>query len=242
MSLHRPSPESGSEPEGSQDGATAGGQPGGAQAELAHRERQITALRTISEGLFDHLTTDEIVREVLRVAIDVLEADVGSVRLYDPETDRLVFRYVQDPKAEELTGHAIPASQGIAGKVFRTGMPNLTHKAKEQPEFDESVDQLTGYQTESMLTVPLRRFGGDAIGVIQILNGSREFDRRDLEVLEVLSGQAGISLETARLVQEARRAELVDIIARVSHDVKNMLTPIKTGTQTLGTVLYRARA
>jgi signal transduction histidine kinase len=205
-------------------------------AELAHRERQIAALRSVSEGLFDHLSVEQLVRGVLRAAIEVLQADVGSVQLYDPQTDRLVFRYVQDPKAQQLIGHSIPTSQGISGKVFRTGLSNLTHTAKEQPEFNGSVDKLTGYATESMLTVALKRFGGEPLGVIQILNGNRQFDQRDLEVLEVLSGQAATSLETARLVQRARRAEIVDIIADISHDLKNMLVPIKTGTQTLGLV------
>jgi hypothetical protein len=52
-------------------------------------------------------------------------------------------------------------------------------------------------------------------------------------VLQVLCGQAAAAIETARLTQQARKAEIVNIIGDISHDIKNMLTPIQTGMWTL---------
>ena len=41
-------------------------------AALEHRERQIAALRRVGEALSSHLTTDDIIRETLTVAIEVI--------------------------------------------------------------------------------------------------------------------------------------------------------------------------
>lgn len=208
------------------------------RVELDHRERQIAALKYVSEALFDHLTMDEVLEEVLRVAIEVLKADVGSLQLYDPATDCLVFRHCHDPYAKEkLVGFSTPASQGISGKVFRSGVPDVTQHIEESKEFNPDVDEMTGYRTRSMLTAALRRFGGDRIGVIQILNSSRSFDERDLDMLEVLCGQAATSVETARLLEQARKIEVLNLVGDISHEVKNLLTPIKSGAWTLETVM-----
>jgi signal transduction histidine kinase len=202
-------------------------------ADLQHRERQIHAIRRITNALFSHSFVDDMLRETLMVAIEVLEADVGSLQLHDAKTDTLVFRYVLDPQAQHLIGHGYPASQGIGGRVFRSGQAELVNKVHENANFNPAVDDMTGYYTESMLTVPLKRFGGPPIGVMQILNARRVFDERDLEVLEVLSAQAAASIETARLAQDAKKAELVNVLGDVSHDIKNMLTPIQSGIMML---------
>jgi adenylate cyclase len=128
---------------------------------------------------------DELVRQTLEIAIDVLDADAGSLLLHNTKDDTLVFRYVVGAAATSLTGFAMPSSQGIAGRVFNSGEPDLTQKVSESAEFNRTVDEKTGYHTESMMTVPVKRSESMPIGVMQVLNARELFDERDLEVLEV---------------------------------------------------------
>jgi len=207
------------------------------QAMLDHRERQIRAMRQTSEALLSHSTVDAMVGETLHIAIDVLNADAGSLLLHNPVTDTLVFRQIVGLAAETLTGFSMPANQGIAGRVFQSGNPDMSQKVSDAKEFNKEVDEKTGYHTESMLTVPLKRVDGDAIGVMQILNASTAFDSRDMEVLQVMAAQASAAIENARLVQEARKAEIANVIGDISHDIKNMLTPIQSGVWTLEPML-----
>lgn len=207
------------------------------QVALRHRERQIQAIQRITAALFSHRHLDDMVRETLTVAIEVLDADVGSLQLYDAANDTLVFRYVIDPRSPHLVGYAYPTSQGIGGHVFKTGVAQITNKVSDQPRFNMAVDTITGYHTESMVTVPLKHFGGECIGVVQLLNARQLFDERDLEVLAALSAQAAAAMETARLSQQARQVEIVNLIGDISHDIKNMLTPIQSGVQTLQPML-----
>lgn len=196
----------------------------------------------MAAALFAHHTVDELVREVLRVAIDVLHAEVGSIQLYDAATDSLVFRYVIDPEAQRLIGHANSASTGIAGSVFRSGHGLVTLKVQEHGEWNPAVDEMTGFQTRSMLTAPLKRREASPIGVVQILNGHQDFDELDLEVLEVLCAYAASSIETASLLEEARRAEIVRLIGDITHDIKNMMTPVQAGIWTIQHTLERGNA
>jgi signal transduction histidine kinase len=48
---------------------------------------------------------------------------------------------------------------------------------------------------------------------------------------------AASAFENARLAQEARKAAIVNVIGDISHDIKNMLTPIQTGVWTLEPML-----
>lgn len=207
------------------------------QVALDHRERQIGAMQQTSEALISYSTVNAMLRETLRLAIEVLGADAGSLLLHNPATDTLVFRQIVGSASQTLMGFSMPTSQGIAGRVFQSGIPDMTQKVSDHREFNKEVDEKTGYHTKSMLTVPLKRPEGDAIGVMQILNTSAVFNSRDMEVLQVMASQACAAIENARLLQEARKAEIVNVIGDISHDIKNMLTPIQSGVWTLEPML-----
>ncbi|MBC8139985.1 MAG: GAF domain-containing protein [Armatimonadetes bacterium] len=205
---------------------------------LEERDRQMEAIRRVSETLFTHPGTDPMVRETLRIALDVLRADAGTVYLFEPATDSLVFRYVIGGSGEQLVGTKIPADKGIAGAVFRSGIPRLDGDVRAGGDYNADVEDRFGYHTESMMTVPIKRSNAAPIGVMQVLNAHvPPFSPRDLEVLEVLCAQAATGIEYFQVVEAAKRAEVVHVIGDVSHDIKNMLTPITTGVQTLEPLL-----
>lgn len=173
---------------------------------LEKREHQINAIERLGRAFLAHpADSDGMMRQMLCTAIEILDADVGSVQIYDEKTDCLIFKHVFDPAAQMLVGYTVPASKGIDGRVFRTGISDLTNRVRERREWNNEVDRRTGYKTESMLTVPLKKWDGSRIGVIQVINGKRPFDRVDLEVLEVLCSQSGQALINAHLHKEAER-------------------------------------
>jgi signal transduction histidine kinase len=203
------------------------------QAQLAHRNRQIEAIRRASDALFTYPGVDSIVRATLEIALDVLRADAGTVFIYNGKEDTLVARYVIGGAGEKFIGKSIPATMGIAGTVFQTHKPLLTGNVLDRGDFNPDVDKETGYHTQSMMTVPVKRTDGDPVGVMQVLNARVPFTELDLEVLQALCDQAATGIEHSHLLEEARKAELLHAIGDISHDVKNFLTPILTGSLTL---------
>lgn len=204
---------------------------------LRLRERHLGAIRRITRALHARTNLDEMEREALNVAIETVSASGGTIYLHNPKKEVLLFRYVVGATPEitaKLQGMEMPDTTGIAGQVLHSGEGRITHKVAEDAAHNSHVDEATKYRTESIITVPLKGMDGHSIGVLQVVNRTTgQFDQDDLAVLEILGAQAGSALENARLYDEARRASVVNLIGDISHDVKNLLTPVVTGTQTL---------
>ena len=90
---------------------------------LEMRERQIDAVHRISAALYSKNDLDALLRETLRVALETVEANAGSILLFDREKRKLVFRYVMGEKAAELVGVEIDPEDGRAkvAAAFRSG-------------------------------------------------------------------------------------------------------------------------
>src|SRR4051812_31049132 len=86
------------------------------------KDRELEAARRISEALFEHLMPDELVEKALLTALDVVQAESGSILLADPVSQQLIFRHSIGESPVEV-GTAIPWDKGIAGSVFQSGLP-----------------------------------------------------------------------------------------------------------------------
>ncbi|MBC7289292.1 MAG: GAF domain-containing protein [Armatimonadetes bacterium] len=198
-------------------------------------ERQLAAAHRIAEELSRETDVDSIVRRSLEVALEAVGADAGSILLYDPAQDKLVFRYVVGGSGEALIGVAIEPSVGIAGRVFRTGATYVSEDVQADPDhLSVMVADSDRYTTRNMVTCPLIASPGEVIGVMQVLNKrGGEFNADDVALLEVLAHQIASRIQTARLQEQARAAEIVKYVGNITHDIKNMLTPVQTGALTL---------
>lgn len=208
------------------------------QERLQRRERELQAVYRITAALHARTDLDELQRQTLHAAVEIVGAEAGTIFLHDPERSVLVFQYVIGEKAAELTGQTIPDDKGTVGAVFRSSQGRITRDTSTDADHFRAIDQKTHYVTRNMITVPLRTMAGKNIGAMQVLNKRvGVFDQADLEVLEILASLAASFIYTARLHEEAALAEVVHRIGDISHDVKNMVTPVKTGTQTLEMML-----
>lgn len=210
----------------------------GPERELRHeielRDRQLEAARRISAELSSITKLDQTIQEALNISLDVVDAHAGSIILLDPKSGKLVFRYVVGEKAEELTGLQLEPGQGIAGSVFQSGHLRVSEDMTAEKDHFREVGERIHYKTHNMVTVPLKSYQGRCIGVMQVLNKSDgHFDEHDVATLDILGAQVAAAVEAARLQEEARLAQVVSFIGDISHDVKNMITPVQTSAETL---------
>jgi len=210
-------------------------------AKLALRERQLYAIAQISAALYSEVRLDTLLPEIIDVSLAVAGADAGSLLLYDPKAGDLEFRYVVGEAKDRLTGVHHSASTGICGRVFSTGVAEISDDPRSDKSHDQEVGQRVAYVTRNMVTVPLKTGEGEVIGVMQILNKQDGlFDEADLEVLSILAAHAAMAIEHVELMRRARVAETVKKIGDISHDVKNMMTPVESGIKTLEMIYHSA--
>lgn len=201
---------------------------------LLLRDRQLDAAQRLCQEFFQHYCLEKLIEKVLSTALDVAGAEAGSVLLADPDTRQLVFRYVRGERAEILHGKAFPWDQGIAGAVFKSGKAEVIRDVKKDSRHFPDVDRLTHYQTHDMITLPLKKWEGEPIGVLNILNKrDGELNEDDLAVLTIISTFAAVAIQQARLFEEAKKAEVVGLLGDIGHDLKNLLQPLVTGTEML---------
>src|SRR5437870_11981874 len=125
--------------------------------QLIQRERELEATRRLSQAFFQHRSLEDLIENVLQTALEVVEAEAGSVLLADYDTKRLVFRYVIGRKSESLHGMSVPWNEGIAGAVFKSGEPAVIADVKQDPRHFAGVDLITGYKTRDMITLPIKQ-------------------------------------------------------------------------------------
>jgi len=201
---------------------------------VEHLEAQITAVHKIASAFSSKINVDDLLRETLGVSLETVGAGAGSLILYDPDKKKLVFRYVLPETSAGLLGVELDPGQGIAGSVFRSGHFRISEDVTKEKEHQAEVGERVHYHTRNMITAPLKSREGAPIGVMQILNKLDGcFDEDDCELLEILSAQAATVLENARLAEEARLAVVAKLLGDISHDIKNMVTPVQTCAQTL---------
>ena len=200
---------------------------------LLRRDEELEAALRISQSLFQHISVDKLVRESLLTALEVVGADAGSVLLAKPETKELVFQESVG-QGQVPRGTTVPWGKGIVGAVYTSGTPAVISEASKDSRHFPSVDQLTGYKTRDMIVLPLKRWEGEPIGVLTVLNKHHGvLNHDDLAILQILSAFTAVAIEAARLFEEAKVAELVRLLGDIGHDIKNMLTPIVMGAEIL---------
>ena len=202
-------------------------------SELLHYKTELAAVQRISQALFQTIDLDELVETTLRIALEEVGAEAGSILLADPETEQLVFHYSIGEKPVPR-GTAIAWDQGISGAVFQSGEPRITNQVTQNAAHYRQIDQNTGFVTRDMITVPLRRWRGETIGVLNVLNKrTGQLNEQDLELLTIISAFAALAIQQAKQFEDAKKAEVVTLLGDIGHDLKNLLTPVQAGMELL---------
>ena len=159
---------------------------------------------------------DTMLSEVVDVSRNILDADRGTVFLYDEQTNELVVRV-----ATELGQIRIPADKGIVGESAQTRKLINVPDCYADPRFNRAIDKETGYRSRCMLTIPLLGFEDSLVGVLQILNkNGGTFDEQDEFIATALAAQAAVVLHRAKITEQIIESERLDREITVARDVQ----------------------
>ena len=215
------------------------------ERQLTLARRQLEAVQQVSAALYSITDTNALLRQALETSMEVVDADAGSILLFNAAENALVFRHAVGPVADTLVGTRLDLALGlgIAGQVFQSGQGRLTPNVEADAAHVGTVDARTGYQTRSLMTVPLHTRGGAPLGVVQLVNKrSGTFDAADMAVIEIVSSLVTMSAQNALLAREANLAAIARSVGEISHDIGNMLTHVLPYVETLEGSIADVRA
>jgi phosphoserine phosphatase len=159
---------------------------------------------------------DTMLSEVVDVSRNILDADRGTVFLYDDSTDELVVRV-----ATELGHIRIPSDKGIVGESAQTRKLINVPDCYADSRFNRAIDKETGYRSRCMLTIPLLGFEDSLVGVLQILNkNGGTFDEQDEFIATALAAQAAVVLHRAKITEQIIESEKLGREITVARDVQ----------------------
>ncbi|NLS93896.1 MAG: sigma-54-dependent Fis family transcriptional regulator [Planctomycetaceae bacterium] len=169
-----------------------------ADARFADRRRlgQLEAMLQIANQWNQTREVGPLLERMAAAATRLLEADRASIFLWDKRTRTLVGRPALGVKDGELR---VPDDRGVVGQVVQTGQPLRVDSATEPERINRQVDEALGYETRTILCVPLRSRSGEVIGAFELINKAEgAFGSEDESVLAELAGHAVIALENAQ--------------------------------------------
>ncbi|MCC3408254.1 MAG: GAF domain-containing protein [Microcoleus sp. PH2017_10_PVI_O_A] len=168
---------------------------------VARNQRGVAALLRATTTLGQSLDLETTLRSVMDQARDLMQADRSTLFLLNREANEL-WTKVAKADGKTMVEIRIPANKGIAGYVASTGQTLNITDAYDDPRFDPSTDQHTGYRTRTVLCMPVHNAKGELIGVTQLINKNQgTFTTSDEEFLRAFNSQAGMALQNSQLFQ-----------------------------------------
>lgn len=164
--------------------------------------------------------------QILQKAGELVPSESGAILLDDPiskvqdrSRNTLVFVAVFGPAAESLVGKSIPATEGIAGHVYRTASAHLAVETARDGKFGERIERETGYRTRSIVAAPIQ-IGTTVCGAIELLNrlDGERYDAHDLLLLEVFASYVASSLQNALDARHAQELARIDDLTGLFND------------------------
>jgi len=171
--------------------------------------RRAQVLLEVSRRCAATQTLDGVLSVLVELTTRELDCDRGTLFLNDPATGELYSRVAQGGLSREIR---ILNSSGLAGAAFQSGEAIVSDDPYSDPRFNASVDERTGYRTESVMCVPVRTMAGEIIGVMQSLNKrGGGFTEDDLELLSEMTSQAAIALQSLQYVEQIERIRVKEM-------------------------------
>ncbi len=155
------------------------------------RRRQIQELsifHDVAKALTSSLDLDSVLQTIMDKMAEYFRPDTWSLLMVDDAKDELYFAIAVGEAAETLKTLRLKLGEGIAGWVAKHGESLIVPDVHTDPRFAKRIDEMTRWQTRSIICVPLRS-KQRVLGVIQLINAALEgFGEHEMFFLHSHSG------------------------------------------------------
>lgn len=177
------------------------------EASIIRRDREMDFVKQIGSILASStFDIDEVIKQTMNMIRALMDVEAGSLLML--EEDHLVFKeafnIIEHVNIERLKSLHLKLGQGIAGYAAARGESLIVANTSGSRYFYPEFDRNSGFQTRSVLSVPLIS-QGRVLGVIEVLNKRNgEFIDSDMKLLQSIATSVSIALENARLYRETK--------------------------------------
>ena len=169
---------------------------------------EMEALHLTALEIASHVDEDQLLRTIIRRAIDLLQGKGGGIWKILPHEDELIVVDEWGNKTE-MKGRRIKVGEGLARQVFLTGEMLIVE------DYNTWEGRIPGLEQElfrAVLAVPLELIDRGVIGVLYVTDesGRGGFTEHDGRLMSFLANHAAIAIAHGEKIRlsESRAAQL----------------------------------
>jgi diguanylate cyclase (GGDEF)-like protein len=175
------------------------------ESQLRDREFEIAMLRETAEAISSELDLSKVFQVVADRARKLILAETVLIPILDEKLGQYTYRAGCGKNADEIVGQSLPLDIGVCGWVCRHKRP-WWHGVLD--ELEEEERNRWEKEAGSIILVPLigkRHLLGGISGINKI--GSKDFTRRDLDLLTLFAHQVSFAIENAELFDQLNKSK-----------------------------------
>ncbi|MGD8604063.1 MAG: GAF domain-containing sensor histidine kinase [Anaerolineales bacterium] len=188
------------------------------ETELTQRNAELELINNLATAVGSATDLDDLLEEMLGRVMNLFQAPAGEIFLRE-ETEGSFRKAIHRGEASKAfwTTKRFRHGEGFIGRAAELGRPIWTTKLSE--ETDLSRDEVVAAGFKTLACVPLRSPGG-VVGVLVIaFKFEREFEDREVGLLDAVGAGVGIAVENGRLYRQARRLAVLEERERIGMDL-----------------------
>mgnify|MGYP006271211655 CR=1 FL=1 len=141
-----------------------------------------------TQSLYEHPDLASAANFLLQLSHQAIPSDAGAVFISDINRNDLYFAAATGPKAEQAMQFRVPMGMGLVGFSAQEGVAVAVSDAHKDPRFYAKISKKTGYETRSILCVPVQQ-EGRVFGALELINKTTgsSFTSNELSILNFLA-------------------------------------------------------
>lgn len=168
----------------------------------ARRADRLAAMLEMTAHWNQSRQTDELLEQIAVASTRLLGAERATIFLPDQTRTMLIGKPALGVADGQLK---IPIHAGVVGQVMQSGQPARVDAdiSTEQKQIARDVDKQLGFETKTLLCVPMINSAGTTIGAFELINRlSGNFSDEDETALAELAAHATVAIDNTQHVEQ----------------------------------------
>ena len=138
---------------------------------------QYQRLVEVMHNLASVLDLDQLLHNILDVAVDLSDSTEASILLYDHNARKLYFESTTNIDQLDILRNISVPEESIAGWVALNRQPQIINNVRQDERHFDNIEKKVNFKTASMIAVPLVA-KDKLIGVLEVLNKKNDERKR----------------------------------------------------------------